>query len=164
MSGSGVQQPDVRPGWGPGWQDTRAARVVGSGGRAFARARAGLLGWEVQRLAGVRVPLGTPDAAVGVRVRQTVGPGDLLVALCEVSAVVDEERRAGFTYVARRPHPEEGEESFLLERRDDDAVVMTVTSRSRLAWWPARAASPAARAAQRLAVARYLRAGRLLAR
>ncbi|MEJ5913067.1 DUF1990 family protein [Pseudokineococcus sp. 1T1Z-3] len=155
---------DVRPGWGPGWQPTRVARVVGHGHHAFARARAGLLGWDVQRLAGVHIPTSTPGAAPGVEVRQSVGPGGLLVALCRVDDVVDEPRRAGFTYVALTPHPEEGEETFLLEHRDDDAVVMTITSRSRLAWGPARAASPLARLVQRVAVTRYLRAGALLAR
>ncbi|MEJ5866921.1 DUF1990 domain-containing protein [Pseudokineococcus sp. 5B2Z-1] len=160
--------PDVSAGWGPGWQDTRRSAVVGPaspGGAAgaFARARAGLLGWEVQRLAGVRVPLSTPDAAPGVEVRQSAGPGGLLVARCRVTEVVDEPGRAGFTYEALTPHPEEGEESFLLQRLGD-RVVLTVASRSRLAWAPARLASPLARGAQRLAVARYLRAGRLLAR
>lgn len=155
---------DVRPGWGPGWQRTRVSRVVGHGSRAFARARAGLLGWDVQRLAGVTVPPTTPPAAPGVRVRQTVGPGGLLVALCRVDEVVDQPRRAGFTYVALQPHPEEGEETFVLEHREDDAVVLTVTSRSRLAWAPARLVSPLARLVQRVAVRRYLRAGCLLAR
>jgi len=170
LAGAAVADlPDTWPGWGPGWQDTRVSRVVGpavvgQGARAFARARAGLLGWDVQRLAGVSVPPSTPDAAEGVLVRQTVGPGGLLVALCRVSEVVDAPRRAGFTYVALQPHPEQGQETFLLEHRDDDAVVLTVASRSRLAWAPARLASPLARAAQRVAVRRYLRAGRLLAR
>jgi len=159
-----VDHPDVWPSWRPGWQDTRVSRVVGHGPRAFARARAGLLGWDVQRLAGVHVPLATPDAALGVHVRQTVGPGGLLVALCRVSRLVDEDGRAGFTYVALSPHPEQGEEDFDLELREDGAVVMTIASRSRLVWPPARLASPLARAVQRLAVTRYLRAGRLLAR
>ncbi|WP_299040140.1 DUF1990 domain-containing protein [uncultured Pseudokineococcus sp.] len=161
--------PDTWPGWGPGWQDTRVSRVVGpgvvgQGARAFARARAGLLGWDVQRLAGVSVPTSTPGVAPGVEVRQSVGPRGLLVARCRVSEVVDAPRRAGFAYEALQPHPEEGQEVFLLEHRDDDAVVMTVASRSRLVWAPARLASPLARAAQRLAVRRYLGAGRRLAR
>lgn len=163
-----VAEHDVWPGWGPGWQRTRVSRIVGplpggGGGRAFARARAGLLGWEVQRLAGVAVPTSAPDAAPGVEVRQTVGPGGLLVARCRVTEVVDEPARAGFTYEALAPHPEEGEETFLLELRDG-RVTMTVASRSRLVWAPARMAAPLARGAQRVAVARYLRAARRLAR
>ena len=154
---------DRWPGWGPGYATTDVSRVVGRGGRAFARARAGLLGWDVQRLAGVRVPVATPPVADGVEVTQTAGPGGLLVARCRVRDVVDEPGRAGFTYETLRPHPEEGWESFALVLDGED-VVLRVRSWSRLVWAPARLASPAARAAQRLAVTRYLRAARQLAR
>ena len=42
--------------------------------------------------------------------------------------VVDEPDRIGFAYGTTAPGPESGEESFILERRDDDTVWLTIRS------------------------------------
>jgi len=72
--------------------------------------------------------------------------------------VVDEPRRRGFAYGTLPGHPEDGEESWLVEHRDDDSVWITIRAFSRPAnrwWW---AVYPALRIAQEYYTRRYLRA------
>lgn len=55
-----------------------------------------------------------------------------------VVAVVDEPRRRGFAYGTLPGHPLSGEESFVVEHRDDDSVWLTIRSLSRPSgpvWW-----------------------------
>jgi len=42
--------------------------------------------------------------------------------------VIDEPERVGFAYGTTAPGPESGEESFILEHRDDDTVWLTIRS------------------------------------
>lgn len=157
----------------PDWQDLAVTREVGRGAHAFARARAALLGWDVHRTAGLRISVSTPPAAPGVVVDQVLGLGRLgATARCRVSEVVDSPRRAGFAYVALVPHPEEGQERFVLthgdehgdQHGDDDVVRFTITSRARLVSTMARAVPAASRALQDVMVRRYLAAAARLAR
>lgn len=72
--------------------------------------------------------------------------------------VVNEAARQGFAYGTLPGHPLRGEESFVVERRDDDSVWITVRSFSRPAnrwWW---ALYPALRFVQAVVTRRYLRA------
>ncbi|HEY0247482.1 MAG TPA: DUF1990 domain-containing protein [Gryllotalpicola sp.] len=72
--------------------------------------------------------------------------------------VVDDARRAGFAYGTLAGHPESGEESFVLEHRDDDSVWLTVRSFSRPSslWWAL--ASPVLQQVQKNMTTKYLRA------
>jgi uncharacterized protein (UPF0548 family) len=70
---------------------------------------------------------------------------------------VDEPRRRGFAYGTLPGHPENGEEAFVIEHHDDDAVSFTITAFSRPATRLARIAGPLGRIAQRRITARYLR-------
>ena len=45
--------------------------------------------------------------------------------------VVDEPTRRGFAYGTLPGHPESGEEAFVVERRDDDSVWLTIRAFSR---------------------------------
>ena len=45
--------------------------------------------------------------------------------------VIDEPQRRGFAYGTLPGHPEEGEEAFVVERRDDDSVWLTIRAFSR---------------------------------
>jgi uncharacterized protein (UPF0548 family) len=72
--------------------------------------------------------------------------------------VVDEPRRRGFAYGTLPGHPECGEESFVVELGDDDAVTFEITAFSRPASRLARAAGPAGRAVQRWVTRRYVKA------
>jgi uncharacterized protein (UPF0548 family) len=72
--------------------------------------------------------------------------------------VVDEPRRKGFAYGTLPGHPEDGEESWIIEHRDDDSVWITVRAFSRPAnrwWW---AVYPVLRVVQEYYTRRYLRA------
>lgn len=72
--------------------------------------------------------------------------------------VVDEPRRRGFAYGTLPGHPEDGEEAWVVERRDDDSVWITVRAFSRPAngwWW---IVNPVLRVFQELYTRRYLRA------
>ena len=72
--------------------------------------------------------------------------------------VVDEPRRRGFAYGTLPGHPEDGEESWMIDHRDDDSVWITIRAFSRPAnrwWW---AVYPALRIMQEYYTRRYLRA------
>jgi uncharacterized protein (UPF0548 family) len=72
-----------------------------------------------------------------------------------VVSVTDEPNRRGFSYGTLPGHPLSGEESFLVERRDDDSVWLTIRSISRPAaaiWW---VFLPVLRLAQLWFLARY---------
>lgn len=72
--------------------------------------------------------------------------------------VVDEPQRRGFAYGTLPGHAQRGEEAFLVERRDDGSVWLTVRVFSRPAgpFWSL--VSPALRIVQSFYTARYLRA------
>ena len=72
--------------------------------------------------------------------------------------VVNEPRKVGFAYGTLPGHPEDGEESWMVEQRDDGSVWITVRAFSRPAngwWW---AVYPALRLVQAYYTERYLRA------
>ena len=72
--------------------------------------------------------------------------------------VVDEPRRRGFAYGTLPGHPEDGEEAWMIEHRDDDSVWITIRAFSRPAngwWW---LVNPVLRVFQEYYTRRYLRA------
>lgn len=71
--------------------------------------------------------------------------------------VVNEPKKVGFAYGTLRGHPENGEEAWMVEHRDDDSVWMTVRAFSRpanLFWW---CGYPILRIVQEVYTKRYLR-------
>lgn len=59
-------------------------------------------------------------------------------APARVVYVIDEPRRRGFAYGTLAGHPEDGEESFIVERTDDGSVWLEIRAFSRPAnrrWW-----------------------------
>src|SRR5690606_32974384 len=117
----------------------------------FCRAAKALLSWEMHRRAGGAVYVSLPTASVGAVVVVTLGLWRLRIEVpCRVVYEVDEPRRRGFGYGTLPGHPVSGEEAFLVEHRDDDAVVFTVVAFSRPARWYMRLAGPLGVAAQRL--------------
>jgi uncharacterized protein (UPF0548 family) len=157
-----VTYPEVGGTAGPlpdGYHHVRAERRLGSGTEAFAVAAAALHRWEAQRGAGVRV-LATEDTVTdGTVALLRLGPGPLsLGAPIRVVYTLAEARRRGFAYGTLPGHPVTGEEAFVVERRPDDAVVLSITAFSRPASRLTRLAGPFGRAVQRYMVGRYLRA------
>lgn len=135
---------------GYGHLDVR--RRVGSGDD-FDRLATAVLGWGLQRGAGLRVP----DEPVALDTDVTLHLGPLPVPV-RVVRVLDEPDRRGFVYGTLPGHPERGEEAFLAER-DAEGTWVHVRAFSRPATLLARLGGPVTGVAQRLITERYLRAG-----
>ncbi len=151
LPGSGLVPPR-------GWRVSGRTATVGSGEEVWQAAVAALHTWSVHRGAGITVaPAGAPLRVDGI-VALAVTPGFLsvgaLLATCRIVRVVDEPQRFGFAYGTLALHPEQGEESFLVERDDQGTVRVGVRAVSRAVVVPARLAPPLAR----LAIAGYVRA------
>ena len=72
--------------------------------------------------------------------------------------VIDEPLRKGFAYGTLPGHPEHGEESFIVEYRDDDSVWLTIRAFSRPANWVFWVGYPIVRLMQEVYTGRYERA------
>jgi uncharacterized protein (UPF0548 family) len=72
--------------------------------------------------------------------------------------VVDEPLRKGFAYGTLPGHPEQGEEAFIVEWRDDDSVWLTIRAFSRPSSWAFWAGYPLVRLMQEIYTSRYERA------
>lgn len=102
---------------------------------------------------------GTPHVAPGVTAELVVHVfGIRFVAPVRVVSVTTDEHRVGFAYGTLPGHPEIGEESFMIERRPDDSVWVTIRSFSKPSTWYYRLAAPLGRWQQRKATKLYLRA------
>lgn len=144
--------------WSPpvGWRTIERSAVVGAAAD-WPRLRDAVLHWVVKRRAGFVVPAGRATAGERLQVTARIGPVVVREPI-EVVEVVDEPTRAGFAYATLAGHPVAGEEAFVVHV-DADAVVLTVRSLTRAAAsGPWRAAFPALRIAQEVALRRYLRA------
>jgi uncharacterized protein (UPF0548 family) len=148
----------------PGYHHVQRDVSVGTGAVAFDRAAAGLLGWRMQRDAGLAVTASEPTAAPGVLVVVRVGWGRLsIMAPCRVVYRVDEADSQGFAYGTLPGHPERGEEAFIVQLRPDGDVRLVIRAFSRPASALARAGGPLTRKAQAVVTDRYVRALRRLA-
>jgi uncharacterized protein (UPF0548 family) len=136
--------------------------LIGHGHGLFTEAGNAVRRWQVQVRAGLKVSASAPAAARGAVVILGLGIGPVrFEAPCRVVYTVDEPRRRGFAYGTLPGHPESGEEAFVVEHHEDDAVSFTVTAFSRPATRLARIAGPLGRIAQRRITARYLRSVRV---
>ncbi|MFI2209120.1 DUF1990 family protein [Streptomyces sp. NPDC020141] len=126
-----------------GYRPLHHTAQVGHGRAAFEAAGAAVLDWRMHRRSGVRLRATAARAEPGVRVGLSIGRGPLRIGgRCEVVWTVDDDRRAGFGYGTLTGHPECGEESFVVDLRDDGSVWFTVTAFSRPGRWYTRAAGP----------------------
>jgi uncharacterized protein (UPF0548 family) len=134
--------------------------VVGTGTAAFDAGRSALRSWAPQRGLGATVlpDDARPDLDQTVVLSMGVAGRGVHIPV-RVVAVVDEPGRYGWAYGTLPGHPETGEQLFLLEHRPDGEVVLTIHIDAEPAR-PLRGLRPVARVAQRLALARYLRATR----
>jgi uncharacterized protein (UPF0548 family) len=102
---------------------------------------------------------GTPYITNGMTARLKIPFRALTVdAPVRVVYVIDETNRIGFGYGTMRGHPQSGEESFIVDHRDDDAVWLTIRAFARPSTWYYRLASPVLRLQQTRLTKRYLRA------
>ena len=103
-----------------GYHHVRAGTELGHGDEVWQRACAGVRAWAAHRGAGMTVvPAGAPIVeGTTVAALTSLGPLHVLTA-CRIVRVVDEPDRFGFAYGTLPPHPEEGEEHFLVTRAAD---------------------------------------------
>ncbi len=134
-----------------GYHHLDERRRVG-GAEVFDALGAFVLGWGIQREAGLRVPAGPVVEGASVTLR--LGPVPIPVRIVRV---LDEPDRRGFVYGTRRGHPESGEEAFLAER-DAEGTWVHVRAFSRQGTWWSRLGAPVSAAMQRRYTEKYLRA------
>lgn len=143
--------------------------ALGSGRSLYRYVADGILSWELQRRAGLRVRTDSPRAVPGARIVSGFGLGPLrLAAPCQVVWVKEPTageapESAGFGYGTLAGHPARGEESFEVEIAGNGDVLLRIRSFSRPANWFYSAGSLATRAAQRHVTSRYIEGARQLA-
>ena len=143
--------------------------LLGSGLEAYRRVADGILGWELQRRAGLRVRAKSPRAVPGARVVSGFGVGPFrLPAPCQVVWVHEPTpdgvpQSAGFGYGTLPGHPARGEESFEVEINNKGEVWLRIRAFSRPANWFYAAGGVVTRAAQRYVTSRYIEGARSLA-
>lgn len=134
-----------------GYHHTDVRRRVGPG-KAFTPLGDFILGWGLQRGAGMSVP--SKEVSMDESITLRLG---LIRIPVLVVRMVDEPDRRGFAYGTMRGHPETGEEAFLAER-DDLGTWVHIRAFSRPGTWWSRVGAPASRAMQRRYTERYVRA------
>ncbi len=133
--------------------------TVGRGQVAFDSAAAAVLSLRMHRKAGVKMTMPSDTVQVGDVVRIAFGLGPVAIhGSCDVVWVADEPRRRGFRYRTRPDHPEDGEESFVVDWAGNDEVVVTISSRARPQMLIMRLAGPVGRLGAALVNRRYLSA------
>ncbi len=167
----GTRAPDLLAFPPSGFRARESRARIGHGPERWEHAWLQVMSWGVKRRSGFRVErvaseggprtevLFSPDGFELLHAGDTVvlkfGPLD---EPARVVYVVDEPRRRGFGYGTLPGHPLEGEESFVVEYREDESVWLTVRSFSRPATRTWALLWPAVRVAQWLVTRRYLRA------
>jgi uncharacterized protein (UPF0548 family) len=137
-----------------GYESARWSCEVANG---FDAACDGVRRWQGQRNAGITLAQPDPVIEVGSTVALSIPVGPMSVsASARIVEVVDEPNRYGFTYATLPHHPEDGEESFIVERRADGSVHYVITAVWRPAMILTRLIPPLTGFVQRRAIDRYL--------
>jgi uncharacterized protein (UPF0548 family) len=139
----------------PGYRHDTYEEMLGSG-LVWERAVTGLREWIPHRGAGAEIFPSVVPLEEGGTLLVLLRPGPLFaIAVCRIVYVIDDADRFGFAYGTLPGHPEQGEEAFVVERRDN-GVVFRVIAFSRPIETLARLGSPVARMIQRRVTLGYL--------
>ena len=141
-----------------GYHHVAVEERIGDAGD-FERAIAGLRNWEAHEGAGLKVFPHDPVAPDATVIAVTSIGRVQMVAPCRIVAVFKDPDTFGFVYGTLPGHPECGEESFVLERRDG-ATHFTVRAFSKPVDPLARLSGPFGRSVQRSVTRRYVEAMR----
>lgn len=164
--GIGGTQQGVAP---EGYAAVLKEARLGSGYEVYRRVASGILEWELQRRAGLRVRAESLRAVPGTRVVSGFGLGPFrLNAPCEVVWVHEPSaesapQTAGFGYGTLPGHPARGEESFEVYIDSQREVFLRIRAFSKPGNWFYAAGSVVTRAAQRYVTSRYIEGARTLA-
>lgn len=134
----------------------RWERSLGGGGNVFDDAVQALQEWAVHRGAGLIVCADGPPTVGLVVAMGAPLPVGFIDVTCRVVSIIDDPNRFGFAYGTLPVHPEQGEESFVVERDRDGEVRFRIAAVSRPRHPLARLCIPMARRLQRAATERYL--------
>lgn len=140
----------------PGYRHVTRRSRIGRGEAEFRRAGEALLSWRVHDRAGLTVLAGPPPAVGAITVMRLGPPVLGPIAPCRILAVIDEPRRRGFAYGTLPGHPFAGEESFVVELADDDAVWFVIRAFSKPATLLTRLGAPVARIIQTAMTDRFV--------
>jgi uncharacterized protein (UPF0548 family) len=158
--------------WPDGFDHVDRQIRVGFGDAEFKALAEGVLSWQIQRRAGLRVAA-PPRAVVGARVVSGFGVGDLRLPVpCEVVWVLEatsvvrsdgtEVELAGFGYGTLPGHPALGEEAFLAMKTSDGGVYFRLLAFSTPSGLLFKLGSPVTKLTQRNVTRSYLQAARSL--
>jgi uncharacterized protein (UPF0548 family) len=123
--------------------------LLGTGEAVFAQAKDAISTWRhFPAWVEIVYPYASLEEgrAVGILARVL---GLYSLNFCRIVYIVDEPTRFGFGYGTISPHEERGEERFLIEKRDDDAVTYSILAISSPQSFMARVGYPMARRMQR---------------
>lgn len=142
---------------------------LGTGLDLYRRVADGILAWELQRRAGLRVRADSPRVVAGAHVVSGFGVGPFrLPAPCQVVWVHEPApdgvpQSAGFGYGTLPGHPARGEEAFEVDINSKGEVWLKIRAFSRPSNWFYAAGGLVTRAAQRYVTSRYIEGARSLA-
>lgn len=144
-----------------GYRHVRRHAVVGHGAAAFAAVRAGMLDYQIHRLAGMRIRAETPPA-LDSTFSTGIGLGRVRIWVpCRIVWYSADDFEFGYGFGTRPGHPERGEEAFLVTLKGDE-VHFTIRAFSRPSAWYARLGGPFTTFIQERATDRYLASARKL--
>jgi uncharacterized protein (UPF0548 family) len=113
--------------------------------------------WIGHRAAGLTLAEPPPPISWGETVALAIPVGPISVsATARIIDVIDEPDHYGFIYATLPHHPEDGEESFIVQRLPDDTARYTITAVWRTATFASRLLPPLTRYLQRKTIGRYL--------
>ncbi|WP_237762448.1 DUF1990 family protein [Arthrobacter sp. ERGS1:01] len=158
--------------WPDGFDHVDTQIRVGSGDAAFTALAEGILTWQIQRRAGLRVSA-PPRAVPGARITSGFGVGNLRLPVpCEVVWALEPGRAvrtdgaevelAGFGYGTLPGHPALGEEAFLAMKTGDGGVYFRILAFSKPSGLLFALGAPVTKLTQRNVTRSYLQAARSL--
>ncbi len=123
----------------------------------FDAGRAALRGWASHRAANISMQPSNADLVVGETVAIAIPVWRVSIsATCRIVEAIDQPNRFGFAYATLPHHPEDGEESFIVERHPDGTATYTVTAVWRAGMLCTRIIPPLTRRLQQKATQQYL--------
>lgn len=141
-----------------GYRHDRHHRRIGDA-QVFDRAATALRHWAAHEGASVHIFPRDHPVSLGATILAVISLGPAqMVAPCRIVRVIDESDRVGFACGTLPGHPERGEEAFVVERRTDGTLSVSITAFSRPADPLARLAGPIGRAIQLAITRRFVNA------
>lgn len=158
--------------WPEGFDHVDTQIRVGTGDVDFKALAEGIMTWQIQRRAGLRVSA-PPRAVSGARVTSGFGVGNLRLPVpCEVVWALEPTRTmrsdgaevelAGFGYGTLPGHPALGEEAFLAMKTSDGGVYFRILAFSKPSGPLFKLGAPVTKLTQRNVTKSYLQAARSL--